>query len=177
MLDFSFLFYLNFNFIFPFLCHGLLMFTLFLIILEQGIATECLRNTSLKERGQQKTQIILVVVQGHKEETTISMVKGGPLTGLGSSPRAFPLKTLLHYDFPTPTEDSLPCPELTEPSKFCHPHLTKEPSTPNTKRSSDQLRSPSTDPKFPSGWPREATPQHNGGDLLAGSPEHSRSSS
>ena len=116
-------------------------------------------------------------VQGHKEETTISMVKGRPLTGLRSSPQAYPLKTLLHCDFPIPTEDSPPCPESTEPSMSCRPHPTKEPSTPNAKRSSDQLQSPSTDPKFPLGWPGAATPQHNGGDLLVGSPEHSRSSS
>ena len=153
------------------------MFTFFFTISEQGIAAECLRNTSYWKKARRKIRIALVVVQGHKEETTISMVKGGPLTGLRSSPRAYPLKILLHCDFPTPTEDSLPCPESTEPSRSHHPRPTKEPSTPNAKRSSDQLRSPSTDPKFPLGWPREATPQHDRGDLLAGSPEHSRSSS
>ena len=153
------------------------MFTFFFIISEQGITAECLRNTSYRKKAKQKIRIVLVVVQGHKEETTISMVKGRPLTGLGSSPQAYPLKTLLHCDFPAPTEDSPPGLESTEPSKSHRLHPTKEPSTPNAKRSSDQLRSPLTDPKLPSGWPREATPQHDGGDLPAGSPEHSRSSS
>ena len=152
------------------------MFTFFFIISEQGIAVECLGNVSYWKKTKQKTQIILVVVQVHKEETTISMVRGGPLTSLGSSPQAFPFKILLHCDFPAPTEDSPPCPGSTEPSMSRHPRPTKEPSTPNTKRSSDQLRSPSIDLKSPSGWPRAVTPQHNGADLLEGSPEHSWSS-
>ena len=50
-----------------------------------------------------------------QEETTISMVRGRPLTGLGSSPRALPLKILLHCDFPVPTEDSPPWNQQSHP--------------------------------------------------------------
>ena len=86
------------------------MFTFFFIISEQGIAAECLGNTFYRKKAKRKIRIALVVVQGHKRRNYYSMVKGGPLTGLGSSPRAYPLKTLLHCDFPAPTEDSPPCP-------------------------------------------------------------------
>ena len=135
-LDFSLLFYLSFSFL-TFLSTISLLITIFrFIISEQGIAAECLGSTLLGER---QTEDSSHSGSGTKsqEETTISMARGGPLTGLGSSPRALPLKILLHCDFPIPTVDSPPGPEPTEPSTSRRPRPTKEPSTPNANRSSD----------------------------------------
>ena len=89
----------------------------------------------LSEEGQAEDLNHIGSGTGSQRRNYYPMVKGGPLTSLGSSPQALPLKILLHCDFPVPTEDSLPSPEPTEPSKSRHPRPTKEPSTPNAKRS------------------------------------------
>ena len=61
------------------------MFTFHFIISEQGIAAECLRNTSHWKKTKRNLWFTLVVVQVHKKKL-LSLVRSGLLTGLRSSP-------------------------------------------------------------------------------------------
>ena len=58
------------------------MFIFLFIISEQGIAAECLGSTLIEESQTEDSSHIGSGTRS-QEETTITMVRGGPLTGLG----------------------------------------------------------------------------------------------